>query len=536
MVDDIGMRVGLDTRPFARGLRKAEALGDGFKKTMMKSFASLKGSFLGIFGVTAVASVAKSIIDYGSVLTDVADQADITTSSLQKMGFAFEQGGAAVSDYTNAIKFLRKNIGEALDGKTEFINSFKLLGVTLEDLKNKNHEQLFLQIAENIRQAGTSGNRYAAILEIMGRSADRIIPIMRAGVTDVADAFEKLGGVISDDTLVKLDEIGDRIALIGRLVKKIGAEGLVGGVGFLDELKTATSNLFLFIAAVDDFRKQGMEGRRHDDTFATELFTQINLSKSSFRILEEQEKKLQKILDEKLASKAKLKASEQQEIQQLIELTVKLRELEAKGKEILGDNQATVDLIKEKLSKLEKERDLLGDGLDKLKKQEEIQKARNELSSKNLEIERKATAESTKQRAEEERKADLLAAQVTAKGNLLRARENQQITFEDQAKFSLEDLAASRGRGRFGLEAQGARDVIRLTQFARFAASRNRQDVSINALNRADFIRKQLTNLTTGERFPFRSLEESTANAASTLTEIDRKLAGELKVNSPMKP
>ncbi len=41
--------------------------------------------------------------------------------------------------------------------------------------------------------------------------------------------------------------------------------------------------------------------------------------------------------------------------------------------------------------------------------------------------------------------------------------------------------------------------------------------------NRADWIRGQLTNVVESDRFPFKSLQESSQRAAEVLTELDKK-------------
>lgn len=145
----------------------------------------------------------------------------------------------------------------------------------------------------------------------------------------------------------------------------------------------------------------------------------------------------------------------------------------------------------------------------------------------------KKEAELAKAAAEQERRAadnlKILVDRNRALAQVEKLRTELQQTKEDRSKFTLQELAEMQGRfgGRFGQEVMGARAVIAFMERARIARMVNRPDISDALQNRADAIRSQLTNLVSGERFPFAGLEESSKTAAENLKDLNRKASQE---------
>lgn len=152
---------------------------------------------------------------------------------------------------------------------------------------------------------------------------------------------------------------------------------------------------------------------------------------------------------------------------------------------------------------------------ENIKKKSEAQK---DLQS----VQEKITALSEKQRAADEALARAAQSRADAETRVVNAEEDEFVAKSDPSKFSIRELAEqTSGRGRFAQEVFGARAVLNLEQGAKRARAFNRPDIAQAMLDRAEGIRRQLTNVVDSERFPFRALEKNTADAVQALQRID---------------
>lgn len=96
---------------------------------------------------------------------------------------------------------------------------------------------------------------------------------------------------------------------------------------------------------------------------------------------------------------------------------------------------------------------------------------------------------------------------------------------KDRLKFGLEELADSpvAFRGRLGFEQRRAREIQQIETKAQGLRDRGFFDPALKLFNRAEDLRKTLTNVVDRDRFPFKSLEDSAREQADNLKELVRK-------------
>jgi hypothetical protein len=179
----------------------------------------------GIAGVAAAATLAaRQVADYAGMIGDLSKRTGISTSSLQEWDYAAKQSGADLGNVTAAVRNLQVNQTQALRGSKAEVAAFAALGISLDDLKKKGSEELFLALAQNIGKAAPSAQQTANVLTVLGRSADALLPAFRDGFADAAASARDLGIVIDEEVIGSLDELGDRWdAVLGQLKSSFAA-------------------------------------------------------------------------------------------------------------------------------------------------------------------------------------------------------------------------------------------------------------------------------------------------------------------------
>ncbi len=215
--------LGLDGRSFAGNLNKAQVLA----RTAGKNISDALGSRLaGLLGTAAMAKLTHDTIQYASKINDLSQRLGVGTEKLQEFGFAAQQNGSNLDAFATFIERVNVSREAALEGNEKAIESFKELGVTIDDLKGKRVQELTNQIANKVKDADIQ-KIIAPLREIGGRGAGELVAAFKAGLEDAGDAARESGVVMSQETIEQLDAIGDRFDLIGLQLKTTLAPALV---------------------------------------------------------------------------------------------------------------------------------------------------------------------------------------------------------------------------------------------------------------------------------------------------------------------
>lgn len=185
--------LGLNSSGFMAGLQKAKteasaqghdigkSLGESIKGALT-AYAGLEGIKRAIREVGAIAEESRQKILAGAKMGITAEEFDNLDAAAKKFGSSGEAVG---------VTFKKIAVGsiEALDGNAEMIASFRTLGISMSDLKKKSAAELFAQIAGNLQGAQINASKLAAMVKTMGKSADELIPALKAGAFNLENPF-----------------------------------------------------------------------------------------------------------------------------------------------------------------------------------------------------------------------------------------------------------------------------------------------------------------------------------------------------------
>lgn len=235
----------------------------GAKNVAQKTKAlSAAGAAVGGGLLAAGANAIKTADD----LATLSKRSGLSTEMLQKFAYASDMVDVSTEELTSAMTKMKKNMGDAPD-------KFAALGVEVMNADGtfRNIEDVFYDSLAALSQIGDETERDLAAMELFGKGADSLATIIDdggAGLQEYGAKAQEMGLILSDDTIGKLTESGDKIdelkARTSATLIEVGAELLenlapaietvVGKIGevvnWLGTLDSDTLNTILIVAGV----------------------------------------------------------------------------------------------------------------------------------------------------------------------------------------------------------------------------------------------------------------------------------------------
>lgn len=188
---------------------RGRGVGDALRNVagwMTVATAAAAGAFLGF----------KRVADQVDELTDTARMLGITTERLSAMGYAAQLNGSSQEEMGEALRFLSRNMVEAINGSKDAQQWFARVGIPLERLKKMDAPQVFEAIADKFNQVGDAGQnsekKIALMQALLGRSGAKLKQVLdlgSAGLRGLYEEAERTGAVVGGSATEALGEFND---------------------------------------------------------------------------------------------------------------------------------------------------------------------------------------------------------------------------------------------------------------------------------------------------------------------------------------
>ena len=225
---DLRARITADSKPFEDGLKRAKGKAAGFTNQL----GAVKSALVGAFSVGVITRAAKAFIDFGSKITDLAKQSNISTDSFQALADSARRAGTDMEVVRVVLDKLIVEQGKALGGFGESVKKFEQLGLSLDDIRGKAPDEMFELLAIKLAESEKGAKDFSAVFEILGtRSGPRVLEVLEEvaniGLVGLTRKAKEAGTVLDELNAKRLDETADKLAQIGTRLK-------VGGAFLLD--------------------------------------------------------------------------------------------------------------------------------------------------------------------------------------------------------------------------------------------------------------------------------------------------------------
>lgn len=222
----VTIRLDGDSATLIRELNKAnEAASSTFGQIQKDAVAvAEKFAYIATAAGIAFAALTKHSFEAVDALAKQADRLGITTESLKTMQVAADLAGVAQETLVKSLQKQQKLLVSAADGSKEAADTFRQLGLNVQDVIALPADQQFQKIAAALDGVENVSRRNALALQIWGdRAAEMINFAAEAGssVGDLSTTLADLNVTVSRFDAAKIEQANDAVS-----VAKLAFEGL----------------------------------------------------------------------------------------------------------------------------------------------------------------------------------------------------------------------------------------------------------------------------------------------------------------------
>lgn len=188
----------------------AEKVGSGAKKVAdsTRALSAAAGAAIAGIGAAAVNAAAKA-----DELNTMAKRSGFSTEELQKMQYAAEMIDVDVDTITGSMSKMRKNM---VSTSSQTTAAWQTLGVAVRDANGElcDSDTVYFETLQALSQINNETERDTLAMQLFGKSADQLAGIVDDGgaaLKEYGDEAERLGLVMSQDTLNALNDVNDKI-------------------------------------------------------------------------------------------------------------------------------------------------------------------------------------------------------------------------------------------------------------------------------------------------------------------------------------
>lgn len=169
---------------------------------------------LGAMGVAA----SKEFGSFAEQVGMLSDKMGVSQETIQTWNFALNRVGMKAEDLLPGFKKLSMLTTEAFGGDPKALAKLDHIGVSIDELKGKNPEQIFLTLAGAIAKIEDPLVRNAALQEAFGRAGINLVPILgdvRDGFQTAGKEAQALGLIFGEKALTSAQQLDDKFDDLG---------------------------------------------------------------------------------------------------------------------------------------------------------------------------------------------------------------------------------------------------------------------------------------------------------------------------------
>lgn len=218
-----------DTSGMVAGTKKAEGALGGFVSRAKTIGNSLAGAFGFIGATTAILGFVGGIRKSFKELDDLAKMSTklgVPVEQLQLLDHAASLSGASTEQVAKAFAKMNDSIGEGVMGNKIVNDAFLRMGLSADKLAAKAPEQAFLDIADALNAVPNQALKTKLAMDIFGRSAVDLLPLLAEGREGIAKLFEEREGlgIFNREELARIEAANDAWDTMLTSIKQIGGE------------------------------------------------------------------------------------------------------------------------------------------------------------------------------------------------------------------------------------------------------------------------------------------------------------------------
>jgi len=213
---------------FADSTKLESALKNIHKKITgfgeMLSGVGKKMTMLGGAIVAPLLAAAHTWAEAGAKVHALSLQLGMSAEAITSMGYAAEMSHSSIDELAGGLTKMQKFLYVALTGAEKNSRALRTLGLSISALRGLSPDEQFKKIADGLAQIQSPAVRTALALEIFGRGAASLIPLITkgsAGIEEYQRRAEQLGMVMSGKTAADAAALEEAFVEMGKAIKGV---------------------------------------------------------------------------------------------------------------------------------------------------------------------------------------------------------------------------------------------------------------------------------------------------------------------------
>lgn len=132
---------------------------------------TLLGGVVASLAAVSFVGLAKGALDYADSINDVAKSNEVAVSSVLKLANALQLNGGQSESASKLFSSLTSKLDEAAEGSEKAQKQFRLVGITLKDLKTLDGQALFEKTLAGLSAIEDPIKRNAVAMDLLGKAA-----------------------------------------------------------------------------------------------------------------------------------------------------------------------------------------------------------------------------------------------------------------------------------------------------------------------------------------------------------------------------
>jgi methyl-accepting chemotaxis protein len=187
------------------------------------SKAKAMGAALGLaFSVAGVAAAVTKYVQYAGTIQDLSKKAGTSAEAFQRLSYAAKLNVGSMEQVAQGATKLSQTLTQGGDSVVSAVNE---LGLNLDDLRRKDPADAFIEIGDAIGRVPNPMRQSALATKLFGEAGAQFLPMFKGNLSATAAEAERLGLVLSQQTIDAADEFGDTVDTL-----KISGMALLGQV------------------------------------------------------------------------------------------------------------------------------------------------------------------------------------------------------------------------------------------------------------------------------------------------------------------
>lgn len=195
---DLVVNLVANSQGMATGLKQAEGY--------LTAFASAATAF-------AAASVAR-FVQVGSAFDDMAQRTGVAVEALSTLSYAAKLSDTSIEAVQGGLMKMAKFMGDLRGGSDEAAKKLQAFGISATQILAANPEQQFKIFADAIAGIEDPSERAAAAMEIFGKGAGELLPLLQQGgqgIEALQEQGREFGAYMSTEVAQSAAQLGDGI-------------------------------------------------------------------------------------------------------------------------------------------------------------------------------------------------------------------------------------------------------------------------------------------------------------------------------------